>query len=115
MPKIEISEETLEKIKDQLGEDYKPVELDALDDLIGQKWFFRTVTYHMVGKVKKRLGNFLVMEDATWVADSKRFNDCIKNGFSSEAELEPVGEALINLDSVVDAFPFKHKLPTKQQ
>ena len=115
MPTIEVSDETLAKIKDQFGEDYKSIELDALDDLVGQKWFFRTVTYHMVGKVKTRLGNFLVMEKATWVADSKRFHDCIKNGFSDEAALEPVGDAIINLDSVVDAFPWKHDLPTKQQ
>ncbi len=115
MPNIEVSESTLEKIKEQFADEFKTIELDALGDLVGQQWFFRTVTYHMVGKVKARLGNFLVMEKATWVADSTRFSDCIKDGFSDEAELEPVGDALINLDSVVDAFPWKHKLPTKQQ
>lgn len=116
MPQIEVSEETLAKIKEQLGVDFKVKELNALDDLIGEKYFFRTVTYHMVGLVKKRLGNFLVLDQATWVADSKRFNEAIKNGFNDQAELEPCGNGvLVNLDSVVDAFPWKHDLPTKAQ
>lgn len=116
MPTIEVSEETLAKIKEQLGTDIKLKELDVLDDLVGEKYLFRTVTYHMVGVVKKRIGNFLVMDAATWVADSKRFNEALKNGFSDSAELEYCGNgALINLDSVVDAFPWKHDLPTKSQ
>lgn len=113
MPQIEISEETLAKLKEQLGADTQITELDCLDDIIGQKWFFRTVTYHMVGLVKKRMGNFLVLVDASWVADSGRFMQAIKDGALSE--VEPVGDAIINLDSVVDAFPWKHKLPTEQK
>lgn len=113
MPTLEISESTLKKIKDRLGDEFKTKELNELDDLVGGKWFFRTVTYHMVGRVKKRLGNFLVMEDASWVADSGRFMDAIKNGKLNE--VEPVGDALINLDSVVDAFPWNHDLPTEQK
>lgn len=116
MPTIEVSDETLAKIKEQLGTDISIKELDALDDLVGEKYFFRTVTYHMVGFVKKRIGNFLVVDKATWVADSKRFNEALRDGFDSNAELEYCGDgALINLDSVVDAFPWKHNLPTKSQ
>ena len=62
MPQIEVSEETLEKIREQLGDDFNPVELDSLDDMVGQKWFFRTVTYHLVGKITKRIGNFFQLE-----------------------------------------------------
>ena len=109
---IEVRDETYEKIKDQLGAD-EVKELDSLDDLVGEKYYFRTVTFHMVGKVKKRMGNFLVMEGASWVADSGRFMGAIKDGTLDE--VEPVGDALINLGSVVDAFPWKHKLQTKQK
>ena len=49
---IEISDETFEKLKTQLGEDcYR--EIVDLKDMIGEKFFFRTVTYHMTGRVKR--------------------------------------------------------------
>ena len=112
MPTISVSEETYEKIKDQLKVD-EAIDLDDLDDLVGKKWFFRTVTYHLVGKVEKRMGNFLVLKDASWVADSGRFMNAIKEGKLNE--VEPVGQALVNLSSVTDAFPWRHKLPDKQK
>jgi hypothetical protein len=113
MPTIEVSDETYEKIKKQFATEIDTVDLESLDSLIGQKWFFRTVTYHLVGLVEKRLGSFLVLKDASWVADSGRFMDAIKNGKLSE--VEPVGVALVNLNSVTDAFPWKHALPKDQK
>ena len=109
---LEVSEETYEAIKDQLGEDsFK--EVAVLDDMVGEKFYFRTVTYHLVGKVTKRLGSFLVLEDCSWVADSGRFQQAILDGALSE--VEPVGRALINLDTVCDAFPWVHELPKEQK
>lgn len=108
---LEISDETYEKIKEQLTAD-ELVDISTLDDLVGQKLFIRTVTYHMTGKVVKRMGAFVQLEDAAWIADSGQFSDAIKNGDLSE--VEPVGTAWVNLSSVVDFFPWKHKLPTKQ-
>lgn len=105
---IEISDESYKKIKDQLLAD-ELVDISTLDDLVGQKLFIRTVTYHMTGEVVKRIGAFIQLKDAAWIADSGRFNEAIKNGTLSE--IEPVGTAWINLSSVVDFFPWKHKLP----
>lgn len=79
----------------------------------GENYFLRCVTYHMVGKVKEIVGSFLVLEDASWIADSGRFSNAIKEGKLSE--VEPVGTAFVNTNSVVDAFPWKHSLPTKQK
>jgi len=109
---IEVSEETYEKIKDQIGEE-EITEVEELDDMIGKKFFFRTVTYHMTGEVVKRIGHILELKNAAWIADSGRFEQAIKEGNLSE--VEPVGQAFINLDSVVDFFPWKHKLPNKQK
>ena len=81
--------------------------------LIGKKWFFRTVTYHTVGEVSEILGKFAVLKNASWVADSGRFMGAIKEGTLSE--VEPVGDAFINLDTVVDFFPWKHALPKEQK
>jgi hypothetical protein len=109
---IEISDESYEKIKDQLLAD-ELVDISTLDDLVGQKLFIRTVTYHMTGKVVKRMGAFIQLEDAAWIADSGRFSNALKTG--SLDEVEPVGTMWVNLSSVVDFFPWKHKLPTDQK
>jgi hypothetical protein len=112
MPKIiELDDETFEKIKSQLGDDcYK--DITSLQDMVGEKFFFRTVTYHMTGRVKKVIGAFLELEDAAWIADSGRFMNAIKEGKLSE--VEPVGRAFINTNSLCDFFPWKHNLPETQ-
>lgn len=112
MKTLQVSEETYEKIKEQL-EAEELVDVSSLDDLVGQKFFFRTVTYHLVGKVKKRIGTFFELENASWVADSGRFMNAIKEGTLDE--VEPVGKAWVNLSSMVDFFPWTHKLPEEQK
>jgi hypothetical protein len=108
---IEVSEETYEKIKEQLGEEsFK--DISSLEDMVGEKYFFRTVTYHLTGRVKKVIGSILELENAAWIADTGRFMNCIKNG--ELKEVEPVGRAYININSTTDFFPWKHRLPEKQ-
>ena len=111
MKHLEISDETCEKTKDLLCESER--DISQLDDMIGKKFFFRSVTYHMLGKVESRVGNILELSSSSWVADSGRFMQAIKNGTLSE--VEPVGQAYINLSAVVDFFPWKHKLPEEQK
>jgi len=79
---------------------------------IGRAYFFRTVTYHYVGKVVAKDGAWLKLEQASWVADSGRFMQAIKNG--TLAEVEPVGVAYLNLDTVTDFLPWNHELPKEQ-
>lgn len=82
--------------------------------LVGNAYFFRTVTYHLVGKVvAQHGGNIIELDDASWVADSGRFMNAIKEGKLNE--VEPVGKAYINLKSVTDFFPWKFPLPTEQK
>ena len=100
------------KIKDQLSED-EVTEVDDLEDFVGKKLFIRTVTYHLVGEVVKKIANFLQLKNASWVADSGRFMQAIKDGTLDE--VEPVGEAWVNLNAITDMFPWKHKLPTEQK
>lgn len=86
------------------------------EDMIGKSFFFRTVTYHLVGKVvgcgENQLYMFLELEQASWIAESDRFMDTIKTG--KLREVEPVGVAHINMDTVTDFFPWVHPLPSKQ-
>lgn len=109
---LEISDETYEKIKEQLKEG-ESCDLKQREDMVGKSFFFRTVTYHLIGKVEKLFGNFLQLTQASWVASSGRFMNAIKKGDLDE--VEPVGTAFVNLDSVTDFFPWMHKLPTEQK
>lgn len=108
---LEISDETYEKIKEQLGVDDR--EIANYEDMVGSKYYFRTVTFHLVGEVKKIVGRFVYLKGSSWVADSGRFMNTIKDGTLSE--VEPVGDAFVNLDTVVDFFPWKHALPKDQK
>ena len=111
MKTIEVSDEVFAKIKDQLGEEFAGIQ--NYQDLVGKKLYFRAVTYHTVGEVKSIVGRFAFLKNASWVADSGRFMNAIKDGTLSE--VEPVGDAFVNLDTVVDMFPWKHALPKDQK
>ena len=81
--------------------------------VIGKSYFIRTVTYHLVGRVERIHDGFLCLANASWVADSGRFTQALK--MAALNEVEPVGEAYVNLGSVVDFFPWSHPLPTQQK
>ena len=112
MKTLNVSDETYELIKNQLTETEK-FDLSKMDDFIGKKVFIRTVTYHLVGKIEKIVGNFFVLSGAAWIADSGRFSNAIKEGKLNE--IEPVGDAMVNINSITDLFPWKHELPDKQK
>ena len=86
---------------------------DDYEDFVGRCWFIRTVTFHTVGLAVKRVGIFLVLKNASWVADSGRFTDALKTGELNEVEL--VDDVLINMNSIVDVFEWRHPLPNKQK
>jgi len=109
MKTLTISNEVWEKIKDTVNEDSSSYQIDSLSDFIGKKLFIRTVTYHLTGEVDKIVGKLFHLKTASWVADSGKFSEAIKNGTLSEVEY--VGEAWVNIDTIVDIFPWNHKLP----
>ena len=111
---IEISDETFDRLKDQLLADGGK-DITTYEDLVGQKVFFRTVTYHAIGEVKKTVGRFVHLKTASWVADTGRFMNFIKDGVQTNSEIEPIGEMFLNMDTVVDFFIWKHKLPVDQK
>lgn len=87
--------------------------IESIEDFVGKSFFFRTVTYHLTGRVVKVIGDLLVLENAAWIADSGRFMQAITDGVLNE--VEPVGDAIINLSTVTDMFPWKHPLPVTQK
>ena len=81
---------------------------------VGEKYIIRCVTYHDVGRVKEIKGDFLILEDASWVADSGRWEEALKTGELSEVEIFP-NEVYVNIGSIVDSAPWNHDLPTESK
>lgn len=77
---------------------------------IGDKWFIRTVTHYLTGRITKVYENFIELEDAAWIADTGRFNESIKTGIFSE--VEPVFvPVLLNTTSIIDCYKWEHAFP----
>lgn len=92
----------------------KVIDGKAVPFEIGGKYFIRTVTYFATGEVADIKGDFLVLKDAAWVADTGRFREAIMQGVLSE--VEPVEVAMyVNMASIVDAFEWTHPLPRDQR
>lgn len=100
----------IEKLLEQLiSEKQEPWNGSDNPFIIGKAYLLRTVTYHMLGKLERISGNFLVLSEASWVADSGRFGTAISTGELNE--IEYVGDAIVSINSLVDAFPWGHKIP----
>jgi len=75
----------------------------------GKSYFIRTVTYHFVGTIKEIVGKWIVLKDASWVADSGRFHVALEKGELSEVEY--MKQAIINMDTITDATEWENKVP----
>ncbi len=81
---------------------------------IGEKYFIRTVTMHLMGELVESTKNELLLKDASWIADSGRFHDALKDGALDE--IEPfLDDVIVNRKSVVDATIWRHSLPRNQK
>lgn len=104
----------IEKLLDENTNELSFRQVFELPFEIGKPYFIRTVTYFATGRVKAIVGQFLVLEDAAWIADTGRFSDAMSKGIMSE--VEPVEtDMYLNTASITDAFPFEHKLPRNQK
>ena len=106
----------LEALENKVSDKKSAIEYKKLESpfKIGSNYFIRTVTYFATGKVKAIVGQFLVLEDAAWIADTGRFMQAIMEGKLNE--VEPVSvDMFINLNSITDAFVWVHPLPRDQK
>lgn len=106
--KTQLIEKLLEAMLDEKEKEVK-WNGDDCPFAIGKAYLIRTVTYHMLGKLESIKGNFLVLSDACWIADSGRFSKAIKDGELNEVEF--VGDAIVSMTAICDGFPWTHKLP----
>lgn len=102
--KNKVIEKLLEKVLESEDESNSDCPFE-----IGEAYLIRTVTYHVLGRVKAIKGDFLVLDEASWIADSGRFSDAIAKGTLNE--IEYVGKAIIGLNAIADAYEWSHKIP----
>ena len=76
----------------------------------GKSYLIRTVTLYYTGRIKRITSKELVLEDAAWIADTGRFNECLVEGKFNE--VEPFkDDVIVPKDSIIDATIWTHKLP----
>jgi hypothetical protein len=91
----------------ELLENKEAVDSSNIPFEIGKYYFFRTVTYHLVGEVIEINGNFITLNNVAWIADSGRFQQAINKG--ALLEVEPVDvKCFVNINSLTDAFEWSH-------
>lgn len=81
---------------------------------VGEAYLFRTVTHIEVGRIRSICGKFVELEDASWIADTGRYHDCLKKGVFNEVEPYPL-TTIVNTDSLINAAPWPHDLPKEQK
>ena len=81
---------------------------------VGQAYLFRTVTHIELGQVESVNGDFVKLVKASWIADTGRYHNCLKNGTLNEVEPYP-DYTVVNLSSLINFAPWNHELPTKQK
>lgn len=82
--------------------------------VIGEAYLFRTVTHIEVGRVKRIVGQFVELEEASWIADTGRYHNCLRDGTFSEIEPYPLYTG-VNTQSLINYAPWPHALPRDQK
>jgi len=82
--------------------------------VVGEKYLIRTVTMIDVGILTYIDDHDLVLDKASWIADTDRFATALKTGALKEVEPFP-GEAIVGRGAIVDAAIWLHDLPRTQK
>lgn len=78
---------------------------------VGQNILIRGVTLYYVGHVERVSETEIVLSEASWVADTGRFNEALRTGVLSEVEPFPNGEVVVKQGAIMDYSPWPHSLP----
>ena len=83
---------------------------------VGQNYFIRTVTHHLVGTLIEVTAKELWLKDASWIADDGRFMQALRDGEVKEVEPFPDGEEVpVGRGALIDAAIWRHPLPREQK
>jgi hypothetical protein len=79
---------------------------------IGANYLIRTATMIDAGKLVAVTEHELVLEDASWIADTGRFGKALETSSFNEVEMFPTGQVIVGRGSLIDAIQIS-QLPTK--
>lgn len=82
--------------------------------VIGQNTFIRTVTFYYTGRVKEVNSRWVTLQNASWIADTGRFHDFLKNGKCNEYE-SFIDDISIPIGSIIDVTKWNHSLFSGQK
>jgi hypothetical protein len=91
-----VRNDSLKIIKPIYEGEFQPFEIGAV-------YLIRTVTMIDVGRVVAASKQYIILEDAAWIADTGRFSDALKSCKFSEIEPFPDGQVIISAGSIIDA------------
>ena len=78
---------------------------------IGSNVMIRTVTMYQIGKLVEVHDQELVLEDASWAADTGKFSVSLATGALDEVEPWPAGRVIVGRGAIVDCCVWSHDLP----
>lgn len=82
---------------------------------IGKNYLIRTVTMIYTGKLEAVYEKELVISSASWIAETKRWADSVKDGDFNEVEPYPDNcKVTIGRGAILDATVVNWELPRKQ-
>lgn len=81
---------------------------------MGTAYMIRTVTHYYLGRLISVTDSDLVLDDASWIPDTGRFYDSLKNGTVNECEPFP-RPVILQRGAIVDATEWPAKLPRDQK
>jgi len=109
---MEEIESTIADLESQIANSQEGIKLSPFK--IGKNYLIRTVTMAQVGKLKFVGDNELVLSDASWIADTGRFHNSLKNGHFEEIEPFP-NDVIVGRGAIVDATVWDFDLPREQK
>lgn len=77
---------------------------------IGKNVLVRTVTMIQVGRLVEVGPQELVLEDASWVADTERWSEMLNTGSVRENEPYPEGRVIVGRGAIIDSCEWCHAL-----
>lgn len=115
MTKINLDDLTYGEIKELLKQ-FNVAPSDNHKYEIGRNYLIRTVAMCQVGKLKAVTDKELILSNASWIADTGRFNECLIEGakiFNDVEPFNPKHDVIVGRGALIDAQIWDFDLPTE--
>jgi len=110
--KKDLNKLTLEQLEEELKKAREKISSVSVKNVgaweVGRHYVLRTVTMIDVGKLIGVDEHELVLENASWIADTGRWNEFLSKGTFSESEPFPDGKVIVGRNAIIDAVLWKH-------